>query len=180
MHANQPTNQPKKKTISRSTAHRPKKTWSGYASPSNGDPRVKHPEAIHGAFPAPPSADGDPAAGLGRGSNGNGGRARSSPACRVPDPTGLPLPLPGPASHSMRRDRIRSFPVPYPVRVILDLWRSVSVSSCWIIRALVKLHPLHVVAEVSFAKIDGKRPFDFATTLMIEYRPRHALQSIIL
>jgi hypothetical protein len=92
----------------------------GCASPSNGDPRVKHPEAIHGAFPAPPSADGDPAAtprgqrpgeqtavppclpaGLGRGSSGNGGRARSSPACRVPDPTGLPLPLPGPASHSM-------------------------------------------------------------------------------
>lgn len=61
MHANQPTNQ-KKKTISRSTAHSPKKTWSGYASPSNGDPRVKHPEPIHGAFPAPPSADGDPVA----------------------------------------------------------------------------------------------------------------------
>lgn len=67
MHANQPTNQ-KKKTISRSTAHRPKKTWSGYACWTDARRRPmatresRHPEAIHGAFPAPPSADGDPAA----------------------------------------------------------------------------------------------------------------------
>lgn len=36
----------------------------------------------------------------------------------------------------------------------------------------------NVVADVSFAKIDGKRPFDFATTL--EYRPRLAINHTVV